>query len=148
VGGQAGTSSMIRNYLGFPRGISGGELTARAYEQAWLFGAQFIFMARVSGIRTAGEHLILLLRDGAEVRSRAVVIGTGVSYRRLGIPALGGLIGFRVFCGAAVTEARAMAGKHVFGVGAANSAGQAALRLARYARRGTLRVRGSSRAER
>jgi thioredoxin reductase (NADPH) len=147
VGGQAGTSSMIRNYLGFPRGISGGELTARAYEQAWLFGAQFIFMARVSGIRTAGEHLILLLPDGAEVRSRAVVIGTGVSYRRLGIPALDALTGSGVFYGAAVTEARAMAGKHVFVVGAANSAGQAALHLAKYARRVTMLVRGPSLAE-
>src|ERR671921_2050920 len=147
VGGQAGTSSMIRNYLGFPRGISGGELTARAYEQAWLFGAQFIFMARVSGIRTAGEHLILLLPDGAEVRSRAVVIGTGVAYRRLGIPALDALTGSGVFYGAAVTEARAMAGKHVFVVGAANSAGQAALHLAQYARRVTMLVRGPSLAE-
>ena len=144
MGGQAGTSSMIRNYLGFPRGISGGELTARAYEQAWLFGAQFIFMARVVGIRTAGEHLVLLLRDGAEVRSRAVVIGTGVSYRRLGIPALDALIGSGVFYGAAVTEAPAMAGKHVFVVGAANSAGQAALHLAKYARRVTMLVRGPS----
>jgi thioredoxin reductase (NADPH) len=144
VGGQAGTSSMIRNYLGFPRGISGGDLTARAYEQAWLFGAQFIFMAQVVGIRTAGEHLVLVLRDGAEVRSRAVVIGTGVSYRRLGIPALDALIGSGVYYGAAVTEARAMAGKHVFVVGAANSAGQAALHLAKYARRVTMLVRGSS----
>jgi thioredoxin reductase (NADPH) len=144
VGGQAGTSSMIRNYLGFPRGISGGELTARAYEQAWLFGAQFIFMAEVVGIRTAGEQLILLLRDGAEVRSRAVVIGTGVSYRRLGIPALDALVGSGVFYGAAVTEARAMAGEHVFVVGAANSAGQAALHLAKYARRVTMLVRGPS----
>lgn len=147
VGGQAGTSSMIRNYLGFPRGISGGELTARAYEQAWLFGAQFIFMARVAGIRTEGEHLILRLLDGAEVRSRAVVIGTGVAYRRLGIPALDALIGSGVFYGAAVTEARAMAGKHVFVVGAANSAGQAAVHLAKYARRVTMLVRGSSLAD-
>jgi thioredoxin reductase (NADPH) len=147
AGGQAGTSSMIRNYLGFPRGISGGELTARAYEQAWLFGAQFIFMAEVVGIQTADEHLILLLRDGAEVRSRAVVIGTGVSYRLLGIPALDALIGSGVFYGAAVSEARAMAGKHVFVVGAANSAGQAALHLARYARQVTMLVRGSSLAE-
>jgi thioredoxin reductase (NADPH) len=147
AGGQAGTSSMIRNYLGFPRGISGGDLTARAHEQAWLFGAQFIFMAQVVGIRTAGEHLILRLHDGAEVRSRAVVIGTGVAYRRLGIPALDAFIGSGVFYGAAVTEARAMAGKHVFVVGAANSAGQAALHLAKYARRVTMLVRGSSLAE-
>jgi len=147
VGGQAGTSSMIRNYLGFPRGISGGELTARAYEQAWLFGAQFVFMARAVGIRAAGEHLVLLLRDGAEVRSRAVVIGTGVAYRRLGIPALDALTGSGVFYGAAVTEAPATAGKHVFVVGAANSAGQAALHLAKYARRVTMVVRGASLAD-
>jgi thioredoxin reductase (NADPH) len=147
VGGQAGTSSMIRNYLGFPRGISGGELTARAYDQAWRFGAQFIFMARVTGIRSEGDHRVLVLQDGTEVRSRAVVIATGVSYQRLGIPALDRLTGAGVFYGGAVTEAAAMTGKHVYVVGAANSAGQAALHLAGYARRVTMLVRGPSLAE-
>ena len=143
-GGQAGTSSMIRNYLGFPRGVSGGELAARAYEQALFFGAQFVFMHRATGLAVRGNERIVVLADGSEVRCLAVVIATGVSYRRLGIPALDRLLGMGVFYGAAGTEAVAMAGQEVCVVGGANSAGQAALHLAKFAARVTILVRGES----
>jgi thioredoxin reductase (NADPH) len=144
VGGQAGTSSMIRNYLGFPRGISGAELAQRAFEQSWLLGAEFVYGTRAEGLRAAGSERCMTLSDGSEIGSRAVVLATGVAYRRLGIPALDALIGAGVFYGAAAPEAQAMAGEEVYVVGGANSAGQAALHLARYAARVTLLVRGSS----
>ena len=144
IGGQAGTSSMIRNYLGFPRGITGADLAQRAYEQAWLLGADFVYAPRAVGLRASGRELVVVLRDGGEVTSRAVVLATGVTYRRLGVPSLDRLIGAGVFYGAAAPEAQAMAGEEVYVVGGANSAGQAALHLARHARRVTLLVRGSS----
>ena len=144
LGGQAGTSSMIRNYLGFPRGISGGDLTSRAAEQASLFGTQFIFTQGVIRLTAQGDERVLTLSDRSKLTSRAVVIATGVSYRRLGIPALDGLLGAGVFYGAAAAEAVALRGEAVFVVGAGNSAGQAALHLAKYARRVTLLVRGES----
>jgi thioredoxin reductase (NADPH) len=144
LGGQAGTSSMIRNYLGFPRGVSGGDLTSRAYEQAFLFGAQFIFTKGATGLTPRGNERVLTLSDGSELASRAVVIATGVSYRRLGIPTLDALLGVGVFYGAAAAEAAALRGEEVFVVGAGNSAGQAALHLAKYAARVTLLVRGDS----
>ena len=144
IGGQAGTSSRIRNYLGFPTGVSGGELALRAFSQAWNFGAEYVYGNAAAGLRTDGPERVITLADGTEVRSRAVVIATGVSYRRLGIPALDALIGAGVFYGAATTEAAAMKGEEVFVVGGANSAGQAAVHLARYAARVTLLVRGPS----
>jgi thioredoxin reductase (NADPH) len=144
IGGQAGTSSMIRNYLGFPRGITGADLAQRAYEQAWLLGADFVYAPRAVGLRTSGRNRIVVLDDGSEVTSRAVVLATGVTYRRLGVPSLDALIGAGVFYGAAGPEAQAMAGEEAYVVGGANSAGQAALHLARHARRVTLLVRGSS----
>ncbi len=144
IGGQAGSSSMIRNYLGFPRGVSGGDLTARAFEQALNFGAEFIFANEVTGRSMSGPDHVLALADGSELTTRAVIIATGVTYRRLGIPALEKLIGAGVFYGAALAEARAMAGQEVFIVGAGNSAGQAALHLARFAERVTILVRGES----
>ncbi|MGZ4480541.1 MAG: FAD-dependent oxidoreductase [Nocardioidaceae bacterium] len=147
IGGQAGTSSMIRNYLGFPRGVSGADLAQRAFEQAWLLGAQFIHGHRAVGLRGAGAHRCVSLSDGSEITCRAVVLATGVAYRRLGVPALDALLGAGVFYGAAAPEAEAMAGEEVFVVGGANSAGQAALHLARYARRVTLLVRGASLAD-
>jgi thioredoxin reductase (NADPH) len=143
-GGQAGTSSMIRNYLGFPRGVSGGELAARAYEQAVGLGAQFVFTNRAVGLAVRGDERVVMLSDGNEATCRTVVIATGVSYRRLGIPALDRLLGVGVFYGAAGTEAMAMAGQVVCVVGGANSAGQAALHLARFAARVMLLVRGES----
>jgi thioredoxin reductase (NADPH) len=144
LGGQAGASSRIRNYLGFPRGVSGAELTARAYEQARLFGAEFVFTQAATALEVRGDERVVILSDEAEAIARAVVIATGVSYRRLGIPALDRLLGMGVFYGAAAAEARAMTGEHVVVVGAGNSAGQAALHLARFAARVTVLVRGES----
>ena len=144
IGGQAGTSSRIRNYLGFPTGVSGGDLALRAFTQAWNFGAEYVYGNAATGLRTDGPDRVITLADGTEVRSRAVIIATGVSYRRLGIPALDALTGAGVFYGAATTEAAAMKGEEVFVVGGANSAGQAAVHLARYAARVTLLVRGPS----
>jgi thioredoxin reductase (NADPH) len=144
IGGQAGTSSMIRNYLGFPRGVSGGELAFRAWEQALLFGIQFVFGQRATGLTLHGHERVITLSDGSEVSARAVIIAAGVEYRRLGIPALERLVGVGVFYGAAGVEAPAMAGEEVYVVGGANSAGQAALHLARFAARVTLLVRGES----
>ena len=143
-GGQAGTSSLIRNYLGFARGVSGQELAAQAYTQAWLFGASFNFAREATGLHRDGEEMVITLSDGTEVAGRAVIIATGVSYRRLGVPSLAALEGTGVFYGAAVTEAQATQGKEVFVVGGGNSAGQAAMHLSRYASRVTVVVRGSS----
>ena len=142
IGGQAGTSSMIRNYLGFPRGISGADLAQRAFEQSWLLGAEFVYGARAVGLRADGDERVVALGDGGVITSRAVVLATGVAYRRLGVPGLDALIGAGVFYGAAAPEAQAMTGEDVYVVGGANSAGQAALHLARFARRVTLLVRG------
>src|SRR6478752_1403248 len=144
IGGQAGTSSLIRNYLGFPSGVSGGDLAVRAYTQAWNFGAEYVYGNPATGLRPEGSDLVITVADGSEVRSRAVVIATGMAYRRLGIPALDALTGAGVFYGAAASEARAMKGSEVFVVGGANSAGQAAVHLARYAAQATVLVRGPS----
>jgi len=143
-GGQAGTSSLIRNYLGFARGISGQELAAQAYTQAWLFGASFCFARAGKVLRRVGGELAITLSDGTEVVGRAVIVATGVSYRRLDVPALEALQGTGVFYGAAVTEAQATEGREVYVVGGGNSAGQAAMHLSRYASRVTVVVRGSS----
>jgi thioredoxin reductase (NADPH) len=147
IGGQAGTSSHIRNYLGFPTGVSGEDLAVRAYTQAWNFGADYVYGNPATGLRVQGPERVVTLASGIEVRSRAVVIATGVSYRRLGIPSLDALTGAGVFYGAATSEATAMKGREVFVVGGANSAGQAAVHLARYAAKVTMLVRGQSLAE-
>lgn len=144
LGGQAGSSSMIRNYLGFPRGVSGSELTFRAWEQALVFGTQFLFMHRANGLTTRGNERVISLDDGSEVRARAVIIAAGVQYRLLGVPALDRLVGAGVFYGAAGVEAPALKGEQVYVIGGANSAGQAALHLARFAARVTILVRSSS----
>ena len=144
IGGQAGTSSMIRNYLGFPRGLSGGELAFRAWEQALLFGAHFAFTEPATRLSARGDERIVAFSEGRDVVSRAVILATGVTYRRLGIPTLDRLIGAGVFYGAAGVEAPAMVGEEVFVVGGANSAGQAALHLGKFAARVTLLVRGAS----
>jgi thioredoxin reductase (NADPH) len=143
-GGQAGTSSLIRNYLGFPRGISGGVLAFRAYEQALLFGTSFVFMQRATALQTSGAEQLITLSDGSQITARAVIIATGVQYRPLGIPALERLIGAGVFYGAAGVEAPALTGDAVYVIGGANSAGQAALHLAKFAARVTVLVRGPS----
>lgn len=144
IGGQAGTSSLIRNYLGFPMGISGSRLAENAYRQAWTFGAVFSFMRAARGLRTEGDRRVVDLSDGGSVTARAVIVATGASYRRLGVPELEAFQGRGVFYGAAVTEAPAMRGRHVFIAGGANSAGQAAAYLSNYAEAVTLLVRRST----
>jgi thioredoxin reductase (NADPH) len=144
IGGQAGASSMIRNYLGFPQGVSGGALAHRAWEQAVLFGAEFVFTDQTAQLSCRGDERVITLADNSHAAAQAVIIAAGVAYRRLPIPALDRLIGAGVFYGAAGVEAPAMAGEDVFVVGGANSAGQAALHLARYAAHVRLLVRGNS----
>jgi thioredoxin reductase (NADPH) len=147
IGGQAGTSSLIRNYLGFPSGVSGGDLAVRAYTQAWSFGAEYVYGNPATSLRPEGSELVVTVADGTEVRSRTVVVASGMAYRRLGIPALDALTGVGVFYGAAASEAKAVQGSEVFVVGGANSAGQAAVHLAKYAAQVTLLVRGRSLAD-
>jgi thioredoxin reductase (NADPH) len=141
LGGQAGTSSMIRNYLGFPRGISGAELAHRAQEQAISLGAEFLVTCDVTGLAETGSERIVTLADGTEARARAVIIATGVSYNRLKVEGVDELLGKGVFYGAANAEAPAHSGRDVFVIGGGNSAGQAAVHLARYASSVTLFVR-------
>ena len=148
IGGQAGSSSLIRNYLGFPRGISGASLATRAFEQAWSFGAVPSMAGPVTGLQPAADGFILRLADGRASHARSVLITTGVSYRRLDAPGLDSLLGAGVFYGATASEAAAFAGEHVYIAGGANSAGQAAVNLARYARQITIVVRGGSLAAR
>ncbi len=144
IGGQATSSSLIRNYLGFPRGVSGRRLAQDAYQQAWVFGANFAFMQRVTDIRRDGDGLGVALSDAGWVRARAVLLATGASYRRLGVPSLEALNGAGVFYGSPASEASRVADRDVYILGGANSAGQAALYLARFARRITLVVRAES----
>jgi len=143
-GGQAGTSSLIRNYPGFPHGISGDDLAFRTFEQAWLFGTNFVFAQAATGLTTRGSERLLRLSDGREVAARAVILAPGVSWRRLGVPSLEALSGAGVFYGAAGSEAHAMEGQQVFVVGAGNSAGQAAIHLAEHAASVTVLVRGDA----
>ncbi len=144
VGGQAGTSSLIRNYPGFSRGVSGAHLAFRSFQQAWSFGSEYFFLRQVQALGTDGPLRTVGMSDGSVVRARSVVVATGVDYRLLDVPSLDALVGRGVFYGAAVSEAPSMAGQEVYVVGGGNSAGQAALHLARYARQVTLLVRGSS----
>ncbi len=144
VGGQAGTSSLIRNYPGFSRGVSGAHLAYRSFQQAWMFGTEYSFMRQVESLGTEGDLRTVSMSDGSVARGRSVVVATGVDYRRLGVPELEALVGRGVFYGAAVSEAPSMMGEQVCVVGGGNSAGQAALHLAKYARQVTLLVRGPS----
>jgi thioredoxin reductase (NADPH) len=144
VGGQAGTTSLVRNYLGFPRGVSGADLAHRAFMQARLFGVQFLIARVVTGLRTEDGAHVLTLEDGSEVAARVVVLAMGVSYRRMQIPSVDALLGRGVYYGAATTEAAGLLGEDVLVVGGANSAGQAAVHLARFAAHVTLVVRGPS----
>ncbi|MGE3835999.1 MAG: FAD-dependent oxidoreductase [Acidimicrobiia bacterium] len=144
IGGQATSSSLIRNYLGFPRGLSGRRLAQNAYEQAWVFGAKFAFMQGVVGLRRQGEALAVELSDSGPVTARAVLLATGANYRRIGIAELEALNGAGVYYGGSASEAPVTTGRDVYVVGGANSAGQAALHLARFARRVTLLVRAGS----
>ena len=147
IGGQASSSSLIRNYLGFSRGVSGSELATRAYQQAWVFGTTFLVTQSVTALAREDGVFRVGVSDGADVHAKVVVLAMGVAYRRLGIPELEALAGAGVFYGASVTEARALAGQHAYLVGGGNSAGQATMHLARFAARVTLLVRGDSLAE-
>lgn len=147
IGGQAGSSSQIRNYLGFPRGITGADLATRAQQQAWGFGATFVHMCEALGLRSEDDRLYLATSSCAEIGTGAVVLAMGVSYRRLGIPALDELVGRGVFYGASVSEAERFTGRSVFVVGGGNSAGQAAVHLAVHAGKVTILVRRTTLAE-
>ncbi len=143
IGGQAGSSSLIRNYLGFSRGLSGAELVQRGYQQAWVFGARFVVTREVERLTPQDGGFLAQVGDVGEVRARAVVISTGVSYRRIGVASLEELSGHGVYYGASVTAAQALSGLRAGIVGAGNSAGQAALHLARYCASVDLIARGS-----
>ena len=147
IGGQASSSSLIRNYLGFSRGVSGSELSTRAYQQAWVFGTTFLVTQSATALMREDGELTVGVSDGTSVSAKVVILATGVSYRRLGIPELEALTGAGVFYGASVTEAKALAGERVYLVGGGNSAGQAAMHLARFASHVTLLVRGASLAQ-
>jgi thioredoxin reductase (NADPH) len=143
-GGQAASSSRIRNYLGFPRGVRGDDLAYRAVEQAWLFDAEIVLAQTAASLLRDGERLVVTLSDGTEITSRAVIVATGVRWRRLEVPALEPLIGHGVFYGAGRLDIDAMGGRHVFIVGGGNSAGQAAVALVGRGATVTFVIRGRS----
>jgi thioredoxin reductase (NADPH) len=142
IGGQAGQSSRIENYLGFPSGIAGGDLAWRAITQARRFGAEVLLTSEVAALDTRGPARVVRLGDGSELSAHAVLLTTGVAYRRLAAPGVDAFTGSGVYYGAAATEAEACRGEDVYIVGGANSAGQAAVFFARTARTVTLLVRG------
>ena len=144
VGGQAGASAMIRNYLGYSRGVSGHDLTMQAYHQAVLLGADVVFMNTATGVRAEGDRRVITVADGSKITTRTVVIATGAAYRRMGIPEVEALRGKGVYYGAVTTEASGIRGRRVFVAGAGNSAGQAAIHLAKYAQQVTILVRGDA----
>ena len=135
---------MIRNYPGFAQGVSGAKLAFAAYTQAWFFGTTFVFMRQLDGLAREDRNYRLHLSDGGTLTTRTVVITTGATYRRLDVPALEDLQGRGVFYGAGVSEAPAMRGQKVFVIGGGNSAGQAALHLAKWAQQVTVLVRSAS----
>jgi thioredoxin reductase (NADPH) len=141
IGGQAGSSSLIRNYLGFSRGVSGAELVQRAYQQAWVFGTSFMVVREVASLGEQNGRHVVTLSNAETVTGRAVILATGVEYRRLGIETLEALNGAGVFYGASISEAQALAGQDLYLVGGGNSAGQAAMHLSRYARAVIILVR-------
>jgi thioredoxin reductase (NADPH) len=143
VGGQAGSSSKIENYLGFPQGISGDELAKRGFIQAQRLGAEFL-TARVASIDIESQYRVIKLEDGREVSCSVALIATGVSWCRLDVPGADDLVGAGVYYGAAQSEAASCKDEEVFVVGGANSAGQAAMNFAKYACKVTMLVRGKS----
>src|SRR6478672_1450956 len=145
-GASEGLSTLVleSTAMGGQAGISGGELAERAYQQAWMLGAEFVFIHGATGLSTRGDGLVVTLAEGGQVRAQAVVLATGVTYRQLDAPGIAGLVGAGVFYGSALSEAPAAKDQDVFIVGAGNSAGQAAIYLARSARSVTLLVRGDS----
>jgi len=142
-GGQAGQSSRIENYLGFPAGLSGADLSRRATTQARRFGAEILTPSVAVGLRREDPYRFVQLADGTEIGGKAVLVATGVSYRRLETPGAERLAGVGVYYGAALTEAVTVKGGHAFVIGGGNSAGQAAMYLSRHAEHVTLLVRGS-----
>jgi thioredoxin reductase (NADPH) len=144
TGGQAGQSSRIENYLGFPDGVTGAQLTDRARRQAHKFGAEILTTRDVVGLEVRGSSRAVRFADGGEVMSHAVLLATGISYQRLEVPNLDTLTGRGVFYGSTATEGPACAGDEVFIVGGANSAGQAAVYLAQHARQVTMLVRADT----
>src|SRR5579872_5332745 len=143
-GGQAGMSSRIENYLGFPTGLSGGDLARRAVVQAQRFGVEILSPQEAMGVRTEGSYRIIKLADGSEISCHALMIATGVQWRRLEVPGVDKLQGAGVYYGGGATEALSCKGEIVYVVGGANSAGQAAMNFAKYAERVVLLVRGAS----
>lgn len=143
-GGQAGSSSRIENYLGFPIGLSGADLARRGVTQARRFGVEILTPQIVTGVRIEDPYRIVKLADGKEVSCHALLIATGVSYRKLDVPGMDRFTGAGVYYGAAMTEAIACKGEEVYIVGGANSAGQAAMHFSKYAHGVTMLVRGDS----
>ncbi len=144
TGGQAGTSSLIENYLGFPRGVSGADLTRRATAQAQRFGVEILTAQEVTQVRVEGQYRFVTLSDGTELSCYALLIASGVSVRTLNVPGIEAVTGGGVYYGAALTEAAYFHDQHIFVVGGANSAGQGAMFLSRYANKVTMLVRGES----
>ena len=143
-GGQAGTSSRIENYLGFPAGLTGADLARRAVAQAHKFGTEILTPQEVTKIRTEGQYRIVSLANGEEINCHALIIATGVSYTKLKVPGIERLVGAGVYYGAAITEAISCSNQDVYIIGGSNSAGQAAMYLSQYAKTVTLLVRGNS----
>jgi thioredoxin reductase (NADPH) len=143
-GGQAGTSSRIENYLGFPVGLSGGDLTRRAVTQARRFGVEILTPQEVTGIRVEDPYRFVQLSSGSEISCHAIILALGVAWRRLNVPGLEKLTGAGVYYGAAQTEAMSCQGEEVYIIGGANSAGQAAMYFSKYAAHVTMLVRGDS----
>ena len=143
-GGQAGMSSRIENYLGFPSGLSGGDLARRAVIQARRFGVEILSPQHVTGVRVEGVTRMVKLADGYDLGCKALLVATGVSYRRLDVPGAERLQGSGVYYGSAMTEALSCKDEDVYIIGGANSAGQAAMYFSKYARQVVMLVRGAS----
>ncbi len=144
TGGQAGTSSRIENYLGFPKGLSGADLARRATAQAKRLGAEILLTQEVTDVRVEGPYRIVVLHDGSELSCKALVVATGVSVSKLDLPGIDKITGAGVYYGAALRSAASYKGEHVHVVGGANSAGQGAMFFSRYAGKVTLLVRSSA----
>ena len=143
-GGQAGTSSRIENYLGFPVGLTGSDLARRATDQARRLGAELLTVREAVGLRAEGAGRLVELSGGGVLSTSCVIVASGVSYRQLDTPGFPELTGAGIYYGAALTEARSCSDQHVVVIGGANSAGQAAVYFSNYASRVTMLVRGAS----
>jgi thioredoxin reductase (NADPH) len=144
VGGQAGLSSRIENYLGFPSGIGGGDLARRASDQARRFGAEMLLASEVTGLEACGSARVVRTANGGDLSAQAVILTTGAAYQRLAAPGVDAFTGVGVYYGATATEAKSVRDEDVYIVGGANSAGQAAVYFARFARSVTIVVRGAN----